>query len=71
MNILEMCDAGGASVPMEATAEDAIRAMLDRHVGETARARCCGDRDALFDHRAAAPVVPLRLENDLTAGSGR
>jgi len=33
MNILEMCDAGGASVPIEATAEDAIRAMLDRHVG--------------------------------------
>src|ERR1700675_2126662 len=33
MNILEMCDAGGASVPIDATAEDAIRALLDRHVG--------------------------------------
>ena len=33
MNILEMCDPGGASVPVEATAEDAIRTMLDRHVG--------------------------------------
>ena len=36
MNILEMCDAGGASVPVEATAEHAIRAMLDRHVGAVA-----------------------------------
>jgi len=33
MNILEMCDAESASVPVEATAEQAIRAMLDRHVG--------------------------------------
>jgi CBS domain-containing protein len=36
MNILEMCDADGASVPLEATAEQAIRAMLDRHVGAVA-----------------------------------
>jgi CBS domain-containing protein len=36
MNILEMCDAGGASVPIDATAEDAIRAMLERHVGAVA-----------------------------------
>jgi CBS domain-containing protein len=36
MNILEMCDAEGASVPIEATAEQAIRAMLDRHVGAVA-----------------------------------
>ena len=36
MNILEMCDAGGASVPIVATAEEAIRAMLDRHVGAVA-----------------------------------
>jgi CBS domain-containing protein len=36
MNILEMCDADGASVPVEATAEQAIRAMLDRHVGAVA-----------------------------------
>jgi len=33
MNILEMCDAESASVPVEATAEQAIRTMLDRHVG--------------------------------------
>ena len=36
MNILEMCDTEGASVPVDATAEDAIRAMLDRHVGAVA-----------------------------------
>jgi CBS domain-containing protein len=36
MNIMEMCDAGGASVPIDATAENAIRAMLDRHVGAVA-----------------------------------
>jgi CBS domain-containing protein len=33
MKILEMCDAEAASVPVEATAEQAIRTMLDRHVG--------------------------------------
>jgi len=36
MNILEMCDTEGTSVPMDATAEDAIRAMLDRRVGAVA-----------------------------------
>ncbi|MFY9559728.1 MAG: CBS domain-containing protein [Terriglobales bacterium] len=36
MNILEMCDADGASVPVEATAEQAIQTMLDRHVGAVA-----------------------------------
>ena len=36
MNILEMCDADGASVPVEANAEQAIRAMLDHHVGAVA-----------------------------------
>jgi CBS domain-containing protein len=36
MNILEMCDADGASVPVEATAEEAIRAMLGHHVGAVA-----------------------------------
>jgi CBS domain-containing protein len=36
MNILEMCDAEAASVPVEATAEKAIKTMLDRHVGAVA-----------------------------------
>jgi len=36
MNILEMCDSSAASVPVEATAEQAIRAMLDGHVGAVA-----------------------------------
>ena len=36
MNILEMCDAGGTSVAIDATAEEAIRAMLERHVGAVA-----------------------------------
>lgn len=36
MNILEMCDGDGASVPLEGTAEQGIRAMLDRHVGAVA-----------------------------------
>src|SRR5271165_4633389 len=36
MNILEMCDSAAASVPVEATAEQAIRAMLDGHVGAVA-----------------------------------
>lgn len=36
MNILEMCDTEAASVSLEATAEQAIRTMLDRHVGAVA-----------------------------------
>ena len=36
MTILEMCDEEAASVSVEATAEQAIRTMLDRHVGAVA-----------------------------------
>jgi CBS domain-containing protein len=36
MKILEMCDLDAASVPIDATAERAIRTMLDRHVGAVA-----------------------------------
>lgn len=36
MKILEMCDSEAATVPVEATAEQAIRTMLDRHVGAVA-----------------------------------
>ena len=36
MKILEMCDSEAASVPVEATAEQAIRTMLDRQVGAVA-----------------------------------
>ena len=36
MNILEMCDWEAAAVPLEATAERAIRTMLDRQVGAVA-----------------------------------
>ncbi len=36
MSILEFCDKQAASVPLDATAERAIRTMLDRHVGAVA-----------------------------------
>jgi len=36
MNILEMCDSETASVQASATAEQAIREMLERHVGAVA-----------------------------------
>ncbi len=36
MNILEMCDPEGASVLVDATAEQAIRTMVERHVGAVA-----------------------------------
>ena len=36
MNILEMCDWEAATVPLEATVEQAIRTMLDRRVGAVA-----------------------------------
>src|SRR5271169_731799 len=36
MKLLEMCDSEAASVSVEATAEQAIRTMLDLHVGAVA-----------------------------------
>jgi CBS domain-containing protein len=36
MNILEMCDGKAASVPLQANVEQAIRTMLERHVGAVA-----------------------------------
>jgi CBS domain-containing protein len=36
MTILEMCDGEAASVPIDATAEQAIKVMLERHVGAVA-----------------------------------
>jgi CBS domain-containing protein len=36
MNLLEMCDAEPAFVRVETTVEQAIQAMLDRHVGAVA-----------------------------------
>lgn len=36
MNILEMCDSEAACVAMDASAEQAIRTMLDRRVGAVA-----------------------------------
>ncbi|MGB8014105.1 MAG: CBS domain-containing protein [Terriglobales bacterium] len=36
MNILEMCDSESAAVPLEATVEQAIQTMLERHVGAVA-----------------------------------
>ena len=51
MNILEMCDPGGASVPVEATAGQAIRTMLDRHVGAVA---------VIDDHQRIAGIFTER-----------
>jgi CBS domain-containing protein len=36
MNLLEMCDSDAASVGLDATAEQAVRVMLDRRVGAVA-----------------------------------
>lgn len=54
MNLLEMCDTEAAIVRVESTAEQAIRTMLDRHVGAVAvideRQRVAGiftERDVL------------------------
>ena len=68
MNILEMCDTEGTSVPMDATAEDAIRAMLDRRVGAVADddwQRTCAKRAeieraiALLESTTATPTAEL------------
>jgi len=36
MSVLELCDSDAASVPVEASVAEAIRTMLDRHVGAVA-----------------------------------
>ena len=36
MNLLQCCDQGAATVPVEATIEDAVRMMIDRAVGAVA-----------------------------------
>ncbi len=36
MTVLELCDPEAAAVPVEATVAEAIRTMLDRHVGAVA-----------------------------------
>lgn len=36
MNLLQWCDEGPATVPVEATVEDAVRTMIDRAVGAVA-----------------------------------
>jgi CBS domain-containing protein len=36
MSVLDLCDSDAAAVPVEATVADAIRTMLDRHVGAVA-----------------------------------
>ncbi len=36
MSLLQWCDEGGATVPLEATVERAVRTMIDRNVGAVA-----------------------------------
>jgi len=51
MKILEMCDAETASVRIDATAEQAIRMMMDRHVGAVAVVDENGQIAGIFTER--------------------
>ena len=63
MNVLQLCDSDVASVRVEVSAADAIRLMLDRHVGKARREIgmiAKRDYDAVLDHEQAIRMVPDR-----------
>jgi|SRR5581483_10483385 len=62
MTVLELCDPEAAAVPVEATVADAIRQMLDRHVGAAA---------ILDDERRVAGIFTERDVLRKLALSGR
>lgn len=67
MNILQLCDLEAAAVPVEATAGDAIRKMLDRHVGAVGVVDGEGRVAGIFTERDVLRKLSLsRLDPDVT-----
>ena len=67
MNILQLCDPEAAAVPVEATAADAIRKMLDHHVGAVGVVDGEGRVAGIFTERDVLRKLSLsRLDPDVT-----
>lgn len=67
MNILQLCDPEAAAVPVEATAADAIRKMLDHHVGAVGVVDGEGRVAGIFTERDVLRKLSLsRLDPEAT-----
>ncbi len=63
MSVLELCDADVASVPVEVSAADAIRLMLDRHVGAVGVVDSEGRVAGIFTERDVLRKLSLTGRN--------
>ena len=63
MSVLELCDSDVASVPVEASAADAIRLMLDRHVGAVGVVDSEGRVAGIFTERDVLLKLALNGRN--------
>ncbi len=63
MSVLELCDADVASVAVEASAADAIRLMLDRHVGAVGVVDSEGRVAGVFSERDVLRKLSLTGRN--------
>ena len=71
MSVLELCDADVASVRVEVNAADAIRLMLDRHVGAVGVVDNEGRVAGIFTERDVLLKLSLTGRNpEAHAGAG-
>ena len=66
MSLLQFCDAQAATVPVEATVADAIRAMLDRRVGAVGVVDSAGRIAGIFTERDVLRKMALQQHNPET-----
>jgi CBS domain-containing protein len=60
MSVLDLCDPEAATVPVEATVADAIRMMLDRHVGAVGIVDAEGRVAGIFTERDVLRKLALQ-----------
>jgi CBS domain-containing protein len=60
MSVLDLCDPEAATVPVEATVADAIRMMLDRHVGAVGVVDAEGRVAGIFTERDVLRKLALQ-----------
>ena len=67
MNLLQLCDPEAAAVPVEATVADAIRKMLDHHVGAVGIIDGAGRVAGIFTERDVLRKFSLtKLDPEIT-----
>jgi CBS domain-containing protein len=66
MSLLDFCDPEAATVPVEATAADAIRAMLDRRVGAVGVVDSAGRIAGIFTERDVLRKMALQKHDPET-----